>query len=458
MAEYDVSLPGLQDIISVPALDDKALRRERIQRMKANRSALPEGLGWVPRMINKLDDAQDFLSTGLFLLAKLMPRVLGRMLPILGWALLANDILNVVVSLLGVLTSGPRMKTRYFNEIKNLAWDRKSRMKRGIDFLRHPSWKSFLWQAPQVLYNATGYGLKLGAIFGAVSDAAWGLVRMAQGNTVNVVGPPSNDIVMKAARVAQQYGDEWFAGDALSSDDHALLGTAGALSVMTLGDAGRIGPQVPEVFGIGDLRPPFYVPWNPASVEALQEEGIDPFGRQRSCYPGYDAMPTYGNQVAMLWDGRLAYEQSVSSIYGETARGAVQHDLYSSVGSQAWDMVSGAPGTLAPVLSLPELLPGWLIELGVFPPFNSSPVYIMTDEEKANWHHWTGLKPGRFPPYANTKEAWDYFSWITLLGRDYKPVRYFQRRRLPTSQEAFNPLQVGVVMTWGGFGYRPFGG
>lgn len=93
--QFSLNIPGVSDIIKAPGLETEQLRKERIQRMKSSKPLLPAPLQWIPPLLNKLDDAQDLLFTGLALawpLLRLAPRFL---LGPLGWLLTANDLLNV---------------------------------------------------------------------------------------------------------------------------------------------------------------------------------------------------------------------------------------------------------------------------------------------------------------------------------------------------------------------------
>lgn len=91
---FTINLPGLTDIVKLPGMDSADLRRQRIARMRSAHSPLPQGLQWIPPLLNKLDDAQDILFTALAVGAA-AARWLGfRAIPGLGIALTVNDLLN----------------------------------------------------------------------------------------------------------------------------------------------------------------------------------------------------------------------------------------------------------------------------------------------------------------------------------------------------------------------------
>jgi hypothetical protein len=91
---YTVAFPGISDILKVPGIDSPELRRERAERYARARSPGLELLSWVPKVLNKLDDAQDLLYTGLVIAGFILRKAGARFLPGLGILVTINDILN----------------------------------------------------------------------------------------------------------------------------------------------------------------------------------------------------------------------------------------------------------------------------------------------------------------------------------------------------------------------------
>jgi len=92
---FTIDIPGLQDIIKVKDWESKDLRRERYERFKSARSAVPQSLQWIPPLLTKLDNAQDMLFTGLALAIPLIKRLPARLIPGIGLLLTINDIINL---------------------------------------------------------------------------------------------------------------------------------------------------------------------------------------------------------------------------------------------------------------------------------------------------------------------------------------------------------------------------
>lgn len=92
---YTINFPCITDVIRLDALESDELRFQRWLRMKNADPLLPDSISWIPKLINKLDDAQDLLFTGLALAWPIIKRLPKMILGPLGWALLVNDILNL---------------------------------------------------------------------------------------------------------------------------------------------------------------------------------------------------------------------------------------------------------------------------------------------------------------------------------------------------------------------------
>ena len=77
-------------------LDHLAKKRERYLRMK--RSPSPEIVKCIAKIMTDYDDLEDGLVTAAVLgrlAVKLLPRLMGRFIPVFGWCLLAADVINL---------------------------------------------------------------------------------------------------------------------------------------------------------------------------------------------------------------------------------------------------------------------------------------------------------------------------------------------------------------------------
>src|SRR5574337_924355 len=348
---YTISVPGLQDVIRVPALESVALKRERIQRMRAARTPLPEGLQWIPQAINWLDDIQDALIVALVAGKFILRRLPAAVIPGVGWALLASDILNVSVSLLGTLAAGRPPKLDAFKSLIAAVGGRAAIVHKGASFLAgRTRWLGFALQAGQVLRSVTGYGLQLGGIMGAATDATWAVVRAAGGADVKVILPPPDDPLAKAWRVLQRVNYLPFILGGLSSDDAqlAVAGVTHAIETMwggtdTVADDGRL-------MTLADQEIPLYTPWEPSSREALGLEGIDPDGPSDHALPFFRGNPTMGEAFRVAGGAGGSWDvDNASTLAGGAGPGSAKA-LADDGSSIVLDVFNG-PGSTGPALT-----------------------------------------------------------------------------------------------------------
>lgn len=299
MAEqrYTLDIPGLNDFIKIPALEDKRLAQQRIARMKTAQSPVPDPLKWIPSVITKLDDAQDLLNTALVLAKPLIRRLPARFIPYVGWLLLVNDVLNFATFVMGTALGGRASKKVFLDQLSRITPGRTGSLKRVSDFLNRTNWFGFGIQAGQAIETLTGYGLQLGALMGLVSDATWLGVRtlLSGPQTAEIRTPPPADLSSKAARYLMQPSTDFLMLDVLSEEDAQLLLAARCLAIQVLSN--DLSPQTFNQRGTEaeDLYVPVMRVWNPASREALEEAEIDPDGEQIPVTPPSAGMhPTFG--------------------------------------------------------------------------------------------------------------------------------------------------------------------
>lgn len=240
-----VNLPGWQDIISIPrgekptreqireyyaarragrnpnlTADQIAnIERRRSIRERIQSSAQPETAKNWGRVLTWLDDAQDLFSllafTGRFT-TKLAPRLLGRLIPGLGWVLLAGDILKLLTlisSLIapffvaachgittGILGGMPAMMMG--NAAKLLGhgitglnpFSRAARLARAAKFSGRLFRFGEILEMAQAAKTLTGYGLTLGGLVGMVQEVFYGAALQLRGEKVELRLPGGQQI------------------------------------------------------------------------------------------------------------------------------------------------------------------------------------------------------------------------------------------------------------------------
>jgi hypothetical protein len=347
--EYLVFMPGFLDVVKIPGTISPELKMQQIRRMFAAKTTVPEPVRWIPAAINMLDDAQDLLFTVLSLGKPLLRRLPLRFIPAIGWALFANDVLNITTSLLATALASRSFKKASLKSILWM-WTRRNRRVRAVrHFLSHTNYFSVIVQGLQVSRDWTGVGLQLGGIMGFVVDAIWTPLRMAQGAKVELVIPPSDDPLVKAAKLMAQHPEVMSAYDIFTPDEHYMLELAFNVATQLLTAA--VPPSILEARGpeLGELSYPTFIPTNTSTLYALQKEKVLKTGLSNDelcemCNNGqtyyapsidteegpslksylpfpYD-YPPIGDVIKSVGDQAQIWENAMAELHGQSGRGA----------------------------------------------------------------------------------------------------------------------------------------
>lgn len=368
--ETVIQLPGLQDVIRIPALENQALRQERIQRWRANRgkTGLPESMEWLPKAINYLDNAQDILITSLIISKWLAPKLLARFIPGLGWLLTLNDIMNVANFMMGVVTTGPIGKKQFHTAMTIIATGRAGKFTKAADWMQKSSLAGFLWQAPQVTQSVTGYGLALGGIFGTLSESIWGALRSFGGRRVRIQAPPQNDAIMRAAAFLLQSAEAPRLYGLLSPADLdlAMASQYAAMSFLDpVQNQSTIAGRADDFYA---TQVPQYPLWNPASINACRAEGIDPFAAQTPISSSPDPFQTFG-ELAQANTARAYHTLAdISSAVGDSPSGWQLAAIANNLATAIIDGLVGERDTTQTLLTPEEYVAANGLEKGYFPP------------------------------------------------------------------------------------------
>jgi len=316
--------------------------KQKINYYTKKEGPVPKPLRWIPAVINILDDTQDILYTGLMLAKPLLKKLPSRLIPGVGWAMVANDLLNA-----GTMTLGQAM-TFGFKKPKVLTRDPKLRAKlldpnrafsefMGKSGLRNKF--GALLQGLQAADTLFNNGMKLGQIMGGISNGVWGTFKMvwdglnpvlalypfkqqatmrkdyqaidqAARDIINgfynagkgawnyftgTFGPKRSTMEMKAARLLLQMPQLYNIIDGLDDEDVIKIIAAQNIAVGVLAE---IPGQVPEnrIDAITMLPFPRAIPVNPLSVRALREAGID-IEDMRPCLDPDIPWPSIGHSI-----------------------------------------------------------------------------------------------------------------------------------------------------------------
>jgi hypothetical protein len=479
-----IQIPGITDVIRIPAIESRELKQQRVQRMRAAQTPIPAGLQWIPDAINFLDDAQDTLITLLLAgkLTGLLARLPARFIPVLGWVLLANDILNLATTILGsaMLTRFP--KRDLLEGTKKFMGGRAGRVTAAHQFLkkRFP-WIPFALQGGQVLHAWTGYGLQLGTIMGAMSDTVWSAIKAAQGSTVKIIGPPPADPIDKAARyLTQQWLLPWIA-PALTKDEITMAVVAGSASIRAVGEHVNyaLDDERIDAWAVSDYTG--YQVWPQQSLEAMEAEGIK--GEIISLRPGNYTWA--GDSVSSSVRDSIALDPYLDEIFAQKMQGDTQGGLVQEVYEQAtetmWNIYGGTDATIAPLNTPWERLLSRAFHANVFPPWMVEPCPADTvgnlakppRDRRCRWFDWVFTPkyvdqpmrlPRLYPPLVQDHN-WQIFWWLTITlgimcrrpyqwglwkGTGFAGETYFSGTvGVVGPLGDWDPLAVASVLVWG---------
>lgn len=333
---YTIDIPGLSDIfrLPIPLLDNPELKRARIMRMMTKKSPVPETIQWVPPVINKIDDAQDILTTALWLAKPLIRRLPTRIIPYVGWALLVNDIMNIITWTLATSMTPGMTKPDMYKKVKNYKLSKRYGALRVEEFLRPSGWKrkiGDLLQAAQVPQSIIGIGIALGAIMGTLSDSTWAMYQVARGKKVVIRLPPKEDPIGKALRYIGQTPQQQFMQDILTQEDHELIVAAQNVSMgIVLSSGLKFNDERCDY--ILDQQFPTMIPWEKSSIEALEDAWYD-LSRD-DLYAPYipKENPTIGDAIDMSLLSNYDYENNLRNIIIPEERGQILWQAWRETG------------------------------------------------------------------------------------------------------------------------------
>lgn len=409
---FTIDLPGFNDIIQVPALEDKSLKSQRADRAYSARTPTPEPLLWISQVVNLLDDAQDILYTALVLARPILRRLPARAIPYLGWILLANDILNLGTAILSQLDGGRPEKKRLQNAWEAVLGGKIGRAKSVAKLLGPIQWIPLLLQGGQAMDTITGYGLQLGVAMGAVQDAVWGFLRHALGQEVIIRGPLPADMGSKAARFLLESASFPAMQDILSEEDHDLLNLAQAVAINEIADYVPSSVLWSRATSVADAPLPIFEPWSPSTIEALEDLKIPWQGGMRPFVPTSNPRPSVLETVHAGLPFAGEWEQTMRAIYGQTTHGTAMQAVCAQAARRAWDWCTGIEDVIEP-LPTPELLPVYdALHFNVFPkrPLTLSEMQGFVASSLA-YRSSPGFSPGSLGTFCRSYFADNFGGW-----------------------------------------------
>lgn len=191
---YVIKIPEISDIIHLkPNLlkSPEEIRAEKIKGLnQILASPAPEWVRKYSTAMTFLDDVQDATSViypAIAMLSRVLPKVMNRILPVLGWLMLAGDLLNLAIGI-GRLPmagmGGKRLNCKFLNQNP---FGKMARLQRAGLLRNYKPGIADLLQVAQTTDNIIGVGLSLGPLVGLIQDAITGAYRYATGEKVRIM-------------------------------------------------------------------------------------------------------------------------------------------------------------------------------------------------------------------------------------------------------------------------------
>jgi len=236
-------------------------------------SPSPEWVRSYASVMTWLDDIEDALTTGVVLsgmMVRLMPKLLMRFVPTLGWMLLAKDVFDIAIRIGRSPMSVMGGKRTFCHVTRHNPFNKKA--------IKHRAWsirnlKPSLGSLLEILQTSDqflGVGICLGSIAGFITDAVFGVGRFLQGQKVTLrrEPPPLYPHERKALKGLKAATCLATCGQEMSEWDHFL-------AYYTLGVSSAI---LAPYF---DLMNPFEIVENPMDIliSANLKDDMSAFGK-----------------------------------------------------------------------------------------------------------------------------------------------------------------------------------
>ena len=275
-APYTINIPGIQDVIRIPALDDKRARFERLTRMSQSHDPLPDSLSWLPSAMHHVDTAEDLIFTVGYPLLQAAKLFAPDLIPYVGWILLGDQILEVLMALIGAPMIGTLGKTKIMECASDIAGGTNAVSNRALALLEKGAFTHWAISALKTLYRFTGYGLNFGPVLAAATSGVWGIIRALGGKRLVVHGPPSTDVTQKAFTYLLSTPSNMWLAQSLDPMTNATLLIAHNIATNIVAPLvlPHLAETIPDDFAMVKL-PAFQV-WYPATAAALEDAGFDP--------------------------------------------------------------------------------------------------------------------------------------------------------------------------------------
>lgn len=251
------------------------LQRRRESFLRFHRSPTPDIVKSLSSIMTTLDDVEDALITFSVagkLLIKLFPRLFSRFIPLVGWSLLASDIINLF-QIMSWLPFNPMSGKRTFERITDRnPLGRKAKLARLSRIKRVSPTFGEILEIAQTTDNLFGVGLCLGSILGFIQDAFFLGIKKAYGPAPRMLQSYPKWLALGALK----YNTLTFLVDRELTDEEEARHMATLVMCLkyTAGDVTAIDWH-PMIDQIKDIKIKAPLPGDPVTQWILKDENID---------------------------------------------------------------------------------------------------------------------------------------------------------------------------------------
>jgi len=280
---YTVLIPDYNDVVHY-APDEwmsVAHRRERkarnLQRILSSPS--PKWAMSYSSAMCWIDNIQDAMTTGLvlsLLVRKWLPKVFAKAVPILGWILLAYDLLSFMVQMGRTPFTPMKAKRALCETVRSNPFTKKAKRNRHVRLWKmRPGWGA----ACEVLQTSDwllGVGLCLGSIMGTIMDTAFAGYRYATGDRVRYVREPQAHELYDITRFKSLKAAAMISSAGQVFDDEFHFWTYVTWTGSMIYSAPFLADDPPEEYFEDPMNViiPADRPTNPETIEVIEAAGL----------------------------------------------------------------------------------------------------------------------------------------------------------------------------------------
>ena len=281
---YVIKIPSLDDIIHIKpnemktVQEIKAAKKEGLMNILA--SPAPNWARKYSSIMTYLDDIQDagsIIFPAFQMLARFSPKIFGRLIPIVGWALLGFDALNFMIGVGRLPVTGMAGKRVVCNFVKTNPFSKKAQYERKERLMTHKPGFADALQVLQTTDNLTGVGISLGGLMGFMQDLVFGGYKYLNGERVSMSWdvPQANLWELNAAKAMKATAVIGSAGQTFSELQHFWTYAIGLISPMLYSPYANSCDFLECIKTPMDVVIPAPIPTDPLTIEVIKEAGLN---------------------------------------------------------------------------------------------------------------------------------------------------------------------------------------